>query len=361
MPMTNSKSRTALYEVPVCAATGLEKLARPVRRKAELNGQRSIPPEPVLTAALLATSADVRDVVRLLRRYPEGVSVMDAGDAFRKRVFDPLKVAAYEHWGFVTRADTRLTLTALGWELARKLKPEAWLFGGVLHRLAPYRAALAWAYDEQRECVTETEVLRYWQQPGADALRLVGEPIAKPNALAFFHLCQAADLGTVTLGKRGQPARLRFDLAELACFNTTDKNAPPPHALERIFISCARPSRVAEQVRLALELAGLSGEIVEREANTTGWLPEPTCHRLRHCAAAVILLTADDLAQSEFPAALLIEIGAARAFYAERLFVLFEQGVSLPPELASLPHGSFAQQQLSWETGAQLVRRLKTH
>ena len=45
---------------------------------------------------VLATGTDVREVIRFLKHHPEGITAVQATDAFRKRIFDARKVSAYE-------------------------------------------------------------------------------------------------------------------------------------------------------------------------------------------------------------------------------------------------------------------------
>ncbi len=50
----------------------------------------------------------------------------------------------------------------------------------------------------------------FWREgcPPAFAVDRVEE--LSGSVVSFFHLCQAAELGSMTIGKRGQPARLHI-------------------------------------------------------------------------------------------------------------------------------------------------------
>ena len=71
------------------------------------------------TLPVLATATDVREVIRFLKHHPEGITTVQAMDAFRKRIFDARKVSAYEFWKILLKDGERLKLAPLGWELAQ--------------------------------------------------------------------------------------------------------------------------------------------------------------------------------------------------------------------------------------------------
>ena len=71
--------------------------------------------DPAAALPILATADDAREVVQFLKKKPEGITIIEASDAIRKRLFDPRKVAAYELWGIVSRNGDRMKLSQLGW------------------------------------------------------------------------------------------------------------------------------------------------------------------------------------------------------------------------------------------------------
>ncbi|HEY0386234.1 MAG TPA: hypothetical protein VGC64_09500, partial [Pyrinomonadaceae bacterium] len=129
----------------------------------------SSPAESMLTAALpmLATASDVREVVRLLRKKASGISIIEGMEAAR-RIFDPRKVAAYEYWGLIKRTSDRLTLSALGWEFARLLEPEASIYRTMLRGALAYRSALEWVYQRNLEIVTDADIASFWLENPAE-------------------------------------------------------------------------------------------------------------------------------------------------------------------------------------------------
>ena len=166
--------------------------------------------EPQVAALpVLATPGDLREAVQYLKRKPTGVSVVEALADARRRVFEPRKVAAYEAWGVVARRGERLLLTRRGREFARTLEPETRAYRALLGANPLYRAALTWIHRQGLDLVTYTDVASYLKEEFGPLLAAAGAKGAEEGVVCFFHLCQAAGLGTLTIGKRGQPARLR--------------------------------------------------------------------------------------------------------------------------------------------------------
>jgi len=157
----------------------------------------------------LATANDIRELVQYLKRRPSGVNIHDVPQPIKKRIFYPTKIMSYELWGLVTVNRDRVTLTAAGWEFARSLEPEANAYRDLLNSSSFYRGALAWIERERIEVLRQDELAGFWQREFAWALVDSDERELGSAVVTFFHLCQAAELGALTIGKRGQPARLR--------------------------------------------------------------------------------------------------------------------------------------------------------
>jgi predicted nucleotide-binding protein len=345
---------------------------------------------------MLATAGDVREVVRLLKRKSGGITIIEGMDAV-KRVFDPRKVAAYEYWGLVTRRGDRLILSALGWEFARRLEPEARLFRSVLSSTLAYHSALEWVFAENLEIVTDADVARFWHEHPAQVFLSGNRKTVEGNVVCFFHLCQEAELGMATVGKRGQPTRLRVDREELAAYiasgpslqnddlaveSAQDESARDNSPLTatklptqreaaasalakmRVFISRRKDAPLVRQVQMALELAEIECEISQRAIGDAQLVPDETLDAMRRCDAAVIIVNADDCTTDDEGVALpgeglLMEIAAAVVHYNRRVILLWDESVQTPARLRDLCRYEFAGDCLTWESGMQLLKALK--
>ncbi|MGH9942265.1 MAG: hypothetical protein ACRD9R_07905 [Pyrinomonadaceae bacterium] len=343
------------------------------------------------TLPSLATANDAREAVRYLRKKPAGITPVEAAGTVKKPLFDPRKIAAYEFWGIVTREGERLSLSAFGREFARVLDPEAQLFRRVLDRVGPYRAALAWIGGRGGEVVTHAEVAAFWREHGAGAHEGLDDRALDAGVLSFFHLCHAAGLGLLTIGKRGQPARLRVEREELELFvagdaareiraeqDATDgagvkaaadsdpssmrRNGETPRAAAgRLRVGVTVPSggaRLARRIQETIALADVEAEVNEREPGAGAWPGGYGFDRLREYQAGLFVITAEDFGREE----LLVELGAALALYERRvILLLWDQRASaaVPAGLRELPCCALDGGELTWEAGVQLLRALK--
>jgi hypothetical protein len=345
-------------------------------------GLQIIEGTPTSGLPILATANDVREVVQLLKKRPEGVTVAEASDATRRRLFDPRKVAAYELWGVISRSGDRIKLSGLGREFADRLGPEAQLYRVLLDRTPPYRALLEWVHGRRLEVVTHAEIVGYWQEHFPGALRR-GERTAGGHVLSFLQLCHAAEIGVATVGRKGQPSRLRIDRDELAAHlqapsrptlhlaeagQPTSRQPPRPRpaapARPRVFISALKGAAVAARVRDALQVADIASEVVERGTGDGGLISERTCEAMRRCGVGIIALGRGDYetgvgGEAALRQDALVEIGAACVYYARRLVLLRAHGLRLPRILEGFCQYELDGDELTWETGLHLVRTVK--
>lgn len=341
------------------------------------------------TLPLLATAADVRGVVQYLRKKPGGVTINEAVDAIKKQVFDPRKVLAYEALGLVERQGDRLKLSPLGHELGRKLQPVAQVFRALLNGQPAYRDVLAWAARQDMDVIVQADAAGFWQERHPQALAAHDEHAVEASVVCFFQLCQAAALGTVIIGKKGQPTRLRVEREELLAYldappapaptqATPDEQTAspergacrPPRTVGadglRVLVARGRDATLAEQVCAALDLADIESRNVER-ATAARTLPDPAALAAMHeCNAALVIITRqdcrpnDDAGKHTLREQLRVEIGALYTLYRGRVVCLWERGVVPPAELQPLSAGTFdPRAELPWADVLQLVRAVK--
>jgi len=340
-----------------------------------------------MTLPISTTAGDVREAVQYLRKKPTGVTVAEAMEDVKRRVFEPRKLAAYEFWGILARqGGNRLQLTPLGWEFARKLEPAAAAYRAVLDSVAPYRFVLEWMQRERLDLVTHTEVAAYWQELYTANLSQDKRTL-EGNVVCFFHLCQAGELGTATIGKRGQPARLRIEREELDAFIAG--RAPilkPPSAspgAERELVSrlaqtsdaagaqrsgtaagkmqflilCSR-RKLSDQLRVALEVAGIENRMFDHSETGELIASAEMLQAMRQCTAALIVVTAEDCCDDgALKRNILVQINTALVLYDRRVALLWGSRLPVPESVAAaMPHLIFEGEELTWDVGVRLMR-----
>ena len=317
--------------------------------------------DEAVSLPVMATTTDVREAIRFLKHHPEGITAVQAMDAFRKRIFDARKVSAYEFWKIITRSGDRLKLTSLGWELAQCLTPEAQLYRTVLSSISPYHSGLQWINEEDLQLVTHLDIGDYWRKNHAHVLQHDSEKQLEAYAATFFQICHAAEVGTLTLGRKGQPTRLHIYPNELEAYlNGTERTpiqinssvqktfARKTSRWARVLVSHYQTSTVLKHVTNALELADLQYETLDRAERAM----DKTLFAMKRCDAGVIVV-ADESMSDEL---LLIQIGAALVQYEERVLVVVKEGISVPVGNASVCEIA---NEFTWSAGLELVRSLK--
>lgn len=355
----------------------------PVRT--ELKLRPGAPAAAPVTTPLLATASDLREIVKFLRRRPDGVGLVEAMEISRRQTLDPRKLAAYEAWGLITRERDRLKLSEFGLMIAEWLQPDTQAFRAVINRDELYRQTLEWISESGSDLVTHGDVAGRWQKHLAEAADKDHEQVIKGNVLSFFHLCHAAELGTLTIGKRGQPARLRVDHealrdclsadaeiiashsltplrraaagAETAAFNSSDDTL-------RFLVIQPAPAEISSQVRLSLELAGQQCLLTTRAETAGVPISESLAATMRSADAAIIIISESDCATDETGSLIphspvLFEISAACVLYLRRVLLLCDRRVKLPDNLTALSRCDFDGPQLSWEAGLHLLRAIR--
>ncbi|MFN7926837.1 MAG: hypothetical protein U0Y68_02635 [Blastocatellia bacterium] len=340
---------------------------------------------PKTMLPLLATANDLRDLIRYLKKYPDGVTIVEALGEVKKRLLDPRKISAYEAWGVVTRDGDWLRLSPLGWEFSRKLGLEAELFRAILDHVEPYRTVLEHAHAQQLKLITYEDIARFWRTHYADTLDLQQPKNVEANVVCFLHLCQAAELGSLTVGKRGQPARLRIDSEELDVFIRSEWDPPisdsstPPEARPtrllhpifpaveparpRVFVSLPAAHDKAQQLQTLLELLGIEAGLLTRSDTTSLPMSESAFDTMRRCEAGLFVVTLADCWANEQGEYLVkpdlqAEIRAAYLFYNRRVLLLWDERIPVPEDWQSLQRCVFAGGELTWETGLQLAQAL---
>lgn len=352
----------------------------------------------------LATPGDLREAVQYLKRRPAGVSPVEALADSKRRAFTPRKVEAYESWGLVARRGERLLLTPLGLRFARTLEPEARFYRRLLDSNPLYRAALGWVRRQGLDVVTHGDVAAFLREHAAQTPGQADAKATEEGVVCFFHLCQAAELGTLTIGKRGQPSRLRVEHEGLADYfeglaDHVDGTAvsaqprtgshggasgrgPAPEGEEsdapsgagedstagtRLFITYGvQPPELVAQIQTVFELAGVRSHASERKTHAGGavLVADDAVELMRRCDAALILLSKEDCRPDAGGAPAvderaLVEIGAACVLYERRVLLLLDGPFGLPAGLAALPHVTLGEGGLTWEVGIELLKTVR--
>jgi predicted nucleotide-binding protein len=293
-----------------------------------------------------------------------------------KKFLDTRKLGALKFWGFIEEAGNKMKITDLGRQAVKHsgaLRSEALL--AVVREVAPYAALVERAAYRQDKAVTATDVAAHWHEHFKSTVS-DSDQILNDQAICFFQIAQGADLGILTLGRKGLPTRFEFDTDAIRTFISREPNVETYHDIlvddwideeeqeaaeepeagsklrdivepkqrdNRVFITHGADTRILEQVK-EIVLFGKFEPVVAMEHETAAKpVPKKVMDDMRKCDAAVIHVSTEHALYDKdgdevrrINENVLIEIGAAMALYGERFILLVEEGVSLPSNLQGL-------------------------
>ena len=351
---------------------------------------------------IFTTAEDVKSLVAYLKNKPTGATAAETKAALGSNLIDPRKLTAYTTWKIVERSGDRFKLTDRGWRLARKPAEEHLVLREVIDSLVPYRSALEWAFHQEMEEITNVDVAAHWHEHYSEQAGTENENTLKDAAVCFFNVCQAAQLGKLVIGRRGQATRLQIlsgeledyiesgpaavpetvssvdpasdDLSKDAQAETATSNAvfsergvnvnPGSSTPLQIFIAHSKNMTLVEQVQTMLGLGGFGSEVAEDEETTAIPVPEKVFSAMRRCQAGIIVVSADEANRSEsgkfsVNENVLIEIGAAFVLYDRRVVLVWDKRIAVPSNLQGLYRGEFEGDEFSWSAGMKLMKAIK--
>ena len=169
---------------------------------------------------IMASPEDVLQVVRFLATKVSGSTIEDAKAAIDKKLLDGRKINAYINWGFVQREGDKIKLTERGKSLSKTdsltdEKEIECLYSSVIKNIEPYIGAIEWAHYKNQISVTNVEIAEYWHDTKKYGMDNDNDNTLKDRAVCFFKVCEAAGLGKMFLGRRGQSTRLELNNSEI--------------------------------------------------------------------------------------------------------------------------------------------------
>lgn len=362
-----------------------------------------------MSLPILTTAEDVSAIIKYLATKPTGATIEEAKAVLNKAVLDGRKIAAYEMWGLIQKEGGRFKLSPRGWNIARKPEQTAEAYREIIDSVPPYRSILEWAHHQEFDVVTNLDVAAQWHEHHSDELGTEHERTIKDQATCFFRVCEAAELGQMTLGRKGQPTRLTLNASALKTLIESGPSAPPwnplPHpdaeaedkaadeeetvdeqstdveehqqnstesqygdsssteAEVQVFISHGKNTDLVEQVETMLGLADIDSEVAVKEETAAIPVPEKVFAAMRRCTAGIIIVSAEESEDGESDPRInenvLIEIGAAFVLYDKKVVLLWDKKLPVPSNLQGLYRCEFDGEELSWSAGMKLMKAIK--
>ncbi len=346
---------------------------------------------------ILTSESDVNAIVGYLRTKPTGASIEEAKAVIDEKVLDHRKISAIESWGIIKKNNGKFLLTdEKGWILARNPEKKNSVYKLILNETVPYQSILEWAYHQSVEIITNVDVAARWHEHNSDTIGSSNENTIKNQAVCCFRICEAAGLGELKLGRKGQATRLIINRPALKTFidESSDRSfeytaddevdesitsmdehidsvitadeltAASSTSPTKVFISHGDNQNLVNQVETMMKVSELDFEVAVEEETTAIPVPEKVFSAMRRCNAGVIIVSVDeDHKDSEGNYSInnnvLIEIGAAFVLYNKRVVLLWDDRIQVPSNLQGLYRCTFEGDEFSWATGMKLMETVK--
>ena len=325
-----------------------------------------------MTLPIRTTIEDIDAVCGYLVTKPTGATLTEAKAVIDKKRLDGRKLSALRFWGLIDEDSDKLKITNRGRQAVRNSGSlRSQVLSEITREVAAYIAVVERIVFRREGEISATDVAAHWYEHfRADVSEL--EKTLHDQAVCFFHIAQAADLGTLIVGRKGMQTRFEFDLDNASALvgiappigeshstndlqqeaeerETSNPSKEPTVAGDstpsnnRIFITHGRNKKILSQVK-ELVTYGKFEPVVAMEHETPARpVPQKVMSEMRVCRAAVIHVDAETVLYdgdgTEVPQIngnVLIEIGAAMALYDEKFVLLVEDGIELPSNLQGL-------------------------
>ncbi|MAU62069.1 MAG: hypothetical protein CMI62_15225 [Parvibaculum sp.] len=343
------------------------------------------------------TVADIDALCGYLFTKPTGATTSDAKAVLDSKILDGRKLTAIKFWGLVEDNGGKMRLTERGRLAVRdKGVHKAEALRNAIAQVAPYRAIVERAIHRKEFTLTATEVAAHWHQHFKSDVS-DSDKILNDQAVCFFQIAEGADLGTVTIGRRGAPTRFDFDEQNARAFveggafessvprNVPDENegndenededavdspiaqiqAPEKGAKlgNRVFITHGKNKKILEQVKELVAYGKFEAVVAQERETAAKPVPDKVMDDMRGCQAAVIHVGVDGVLfdnegaeVAQINGNVLIEIGAAMALYGRNFILLVEEGVKLPSNLQGLYECRYSGDELNMPATMKLLK-----
>jgi predicted nucleotide-binding protein len=349
------------------------------------------------------TPEELKSLVRYLGPKPSGATQKEARAVLGPTLIDPRKLGAAETLGVILREGDRVKLTPdVGRSLFRADDARfAKTLGAQLRRIPAYAGCLEWAYHQNLDTLTSSDVGANWHDHHRDELGTDNELEIAQRAGCFLQFASGAGLGEFVVGRRGQPSRLNINRQRLEQFvgesenddvttapiivssDSTEKSpelapdtagaaAPQPvarrvssQANRRVFLTHGRNKSFLSTLKELLTFGEFEAVVSVDHETVSQPVPDKVMDDMRKCAAAIIHVDAEKELHDKDEAVhvvlnpnVLIEIGAALALYGRRFILLVRDGVKLPSNLQGLYEVRYKGDNLDSEATIKLLKAI---
>lgn len=337
------------------------------------------------------TVEDIEVICNYLSTKPTGATVKEAKGIIDAKHLDPRKVSALKAWNLIEEVGGKLKVTTAGRSHARGSKEERQKsLRRVVETCTPYSAIVERAaHRPQEESVNAVDVASHWHEHFSGEVGQSDETL-NDQAICFLNVAQGAGLGTLILGRKGNPTRFDWDRPTVAGFigdhadgetegeevqareeqddmgvasdSGSGAGTKPaadagqgtvvqdkPVLGQAIFLAHGKNKTALDQLKKILSQFNIPFKVAVDEPNLGRPISSKVRETMQLCNCAILIFTADekfiDKDSNEIwrPSENVVyELGACSYLYGDRVVIIKEDKVLFPSNFQNIGYISFS-------------------
>jgi predicted nucleotide-binding protein len=328
------------------------------------------------------TIEDIQEVCDYLATKPTGASLKEAKAVLDAKRLDARKLNALRFWGLIEDQEGKLKVTSKGREFVKDEAGRIRILTKIIKEVDPYMAIVERAAHRHEDTLTVTDVAAHWHDHFKNLVS-DSEKILKDEAVCFFQLASGASLGTLIVGRKGQPTRFSFTAEALNRFvkegrgalKTTpegvgeeqEKKETPTKPLREeeklislgqgIFVAHGKKKKPLEQLKKILNEFKIPYKVAIEEPSLGRPISSKVREIMKSCNCAILIFTADEEFRDKEgnvvwrPSENVVyELGATGYLYDNRIVIMKEDRVNFPTNFRDIGYIAFEEDQLEAKT-----------
>lgn len=335
-----------------------------------------------MSLPIRTTIEDLQALCSYLVTKPTGATLKEIKAVVDKKHLDLRKLAAMKDWQLIDEVDGKFKITDKGREYIKSDAGKVQVLSAVLRNTAPYLAIVERVAHKHEDTLTATEVAAHWHDHfkgevgGTDSM-------LNTQAVVFFQVAAGAALGTLIIGRKGQPTRFSFNMEAVTAF-VSGTTTPQPEVIETtktepeageepstpedrstqattpaqllgqsIFIAHGKDKKPLEQLKKILDQFRIPYRVAVEEPSLGRPISGKVRDIMKACNCAILIFSADEEFKDKDGNAIwrpsenvVHELGATAFLYDNRIVIMKEEGVKFPTNFRDIGYISYDKDQL---------------
>lgn len=326
---------------------------------------------------------DIQALCSYLVTKPTGATLKDTTAVVDKKHLNPLKVAAMKEFQLIEEAGGKFKITPTGREYVKSEAGKIQVFSNIIRQTPPYLAVVDRIANRHEDTLTATDVAGHWHDHFKEAVGGT-DSMLNAQAVVFFQVAAGAGLGTLIIGRKGQPTRFSFNMEAVTAFisgtpplhpqiiKTTERvpehkereegpldeevEQPPPPPLtlgQGIFVAHGKNKKPLEQLKRILDQFRIPYRVAVDEPSLGRPISGKVRDIMKSCNCAILIFSADEELKDRDGNTIwrpsenvVYELGATAFLYDNRIVIMKEEGVTFPANFRDIGYISFDKDQL---------------